>query len=281
MGRIATIGFFDGVHKGHRFLFEQLVRIGASRDLRPLIVTFENHPRSVLQRAAMPHLLTSTAERRELLSAYGEVLMLPFEQIQPLTAEQFMEYLHREQDVQVLLMGYDHRFGSDRLTDPEDYRRLGALNGIEVLTMQQYTDGASHISSTEIRRALERGEIAAANDRLGRLYSLHGEVVHGKGLGRKLGFPTANIHAEPCKLLPKAGVYEVKVRGERLEANGICNIDSNGLIETHIPDYSGDLYGRPIEVQFIRFIRDEQHFASLDALKNQIKADVDSIRRPV
>ena len=135
MLKIATIGFFDGVHKGHRYLFNQLDKIGAERGLSPLIVTFEEHPRVALQSDYMPHLLTTADERRALLSAYGEVLMLSFAEIQTLTAAEFMQRLKDEYAVSVLLMGYDHRFGSDKLKHPQDYRRIGQALGIEVLTM--------------------------------------------------------------------------------------------------------------------------------------------------
>ena len=123
MLKIATIGFFDGVHKGHQFLFEHLRKEADERGLEPLIVTFDTHPRAVLQSDYMPQILTSLPERETLLNRYGEVLVLPFETMQPLTAAEFMKYLHDEQDVSVLLMGYDHRFGSDRLTRIQDYRR--------------------------------------------------------------------------------------------------------------------------------------------------------------
>lgn len=282
MQRVATIGFFDGVHKGHQFLFEHLRALANERGLQPLIITFEEHPRAVLLQDYMPQLLTSLDERRALLSAYGEVVVLPFGEIQPLTAAEFMTRLRDEYEVCTLLMGYDHRFGSDRLKHPQDYRRVGEQCGVEVLTLNEYIDGEWHVSSTEIRAALENGNIAVANELLGRPYSLRGEVVHGKGLGREIGFPTANIIPDaPYKMLPKSGVYVVEVRGERLEARGSCNIDQKGVIEVHIPSFKGDLYGRELEVQFVRFLREERKFDSLNDLREQIKADIDSTLRPV
>jgi len=185
--------------------------------------------------------------------------------------------LKEEYGVEVLLMGYDHRFGSDGLRDPKAYRQVGAAIGIEVLTMEEYQDGTQHVSSTEIRMALEKGDVARAKELLGRPYALFGKVVHGKGLGRTIGFPTANIRlTNPHVITPNAGVYAVKVRGERLEVRGICNIDAKGTIEVHIMDYKGDLYDQPLEIQFERFIREERQFHSLDELQQQIKADVDS-----
>lgn len=298
MGRIATIGFFDGVHKGHRYLFKQLNEEAAARGLKPLIVTFEEHPRTVLQSDYIPKLLSTKEERKALLSAYGEVVMLRFSTIRDLTAEQFMIRLKEEYGVEVLLMGYDHRFGSDGLRNPEDYCRVGAKHGIEVLRMEEYQAGTQHVSSTEIRTALEKGDVERAKELLGRPYALFGKVVHGKGLGRTIGFPTANIEPEePNKIIPMAGVYEVKVSGEWSLVSGewslvkgewslvngewslvkgICNVDAKGTIEVHILDYKGDLYDQPLEIQFERFIREERQFHSLDELQQQIKADVDS-----
>ncbi len=279
MKRIATIGFFDGVHKGHRYLFKQLDKLAAERGLEPLIITFEHHPREVLQSDYMPRLLNTADERRALLSAFGHVQMLPFETIQALTAAQFMELLHTRYNVVVLLMGYDHRFGSDRLKRPQDYRRIGEQMGIEVLTMSEFTEGEWHVSSTEIRSALENGNIAVANDLLGRPYSLRGTVVHGKGLGRTIGFPTANIQpADPHLIIPKTGVYAVQVRTVALEwTPAMLNIDANGIIEVHIPSFQGDLYDQSMEIRFMRFIRDEKQIDSLDALQKQIMEDCSSI----
>ena len=293
MGQIATIGFFDGVHKGHRYLFKQLNEEAAARGLKPLIVTFEEHPRTVLQSDYVPKLLSTKEERKALLSAYGEVVMLRFSTIRDLTAEQFMIRLKEEYGVEVLLMGYDHRFGSDGLRNPEDYCRVGAKQGIEVLRMEEYQDGTQHVSSTEIRTALEKGDVERAKELLGRPYALFGKVVHGKGLGRTIGFPTANIEPEePNKIIPMAGVYEVKVKGERLKDEGVnelanervsglgvrgmCNIDSQGVIEVHLLGYKGNLYGQNLTIQFMQFIRKERQFHSLDELQQQIKADVDS-----
>lgn len=293
MGRIATIGFFDGVHKGHRYLFKQLNEEAAARGLKPLIVTFEEHPRTVLQSDYVPKLLSTKEERKALLSAYGEVVMLRFSTIRDLTAEQFMIRLKEEYGVEVLLMGYDHRFGSDGLRNPEDYCRVGSKQGIEVLRMEEYQDGTQHVSSTEIRTALEKGDVERAKELLGRPYALFGKVVHGKGLGRTIGFPTANIEPEePNKIIPMAGVYEVKVKGERLKDEGVnelanervsglgvrgmCNIDAKGTIEVHLLGYKGNLYGQNLTIQFMQFIRKERQFHSLDELQQQIKADVDS-----
>ena len=252
------------------------------RDLTPLIVTFEQHPRAVLDADYQPRLLTSLEERKAQLSKYGEVLVLPFEQIQPLTAAEFMTWLKEEHEVTTLLMGYDHRFGSDRLKRPQDYRRIGEQCGVEVITLSKYVEGEWHVSSTEIRAALENGNIAVANELLGRPYTLRGRVVHGKGIGRTLGFPTANIEPlDALKVIPKAGVYVALINTPLMDdAPAFVNIDRQGIIEAHIPSFKGDLYEQILKLRFVRFLREERHFTSLEGLKNQIKADIDSSLRP-
>lgn len=282
MKTIATIGFFDGVHTGHQYLFEQLRMEAQERGLEPLIITFAEHPRTALQSDYVPQLLTTLNERKELLMAYGQVEILPFASIQSLTAAEFMQRLHDEYEVSVLLMGYDHHFGSDRLKHPQDYRRIGEQCGVEVKTMSEFVAGEWHVSSTEIRQALETGNIAMANELLGRPYSLSGKVVHGKAVGRQIGFPTANIQpSDPQKIIPRAGVYVVRVNTPTMDnAPAFVNINADGLIEAHIPSFKGDLYDQTLEVRFVRLLREEKHFDTLEELKEQIKADIDSSLRP-
>jgi len=280
--RIATIGFFDGVHKGHQYLFDHLDQLATERGLEALIVTFADHPRRALDADYVPCLLTSLEERRTQLSHYGEVLVLPFETVQPLTAKEFMLLLREEYGVSVLLMGYDHRFGSDRLKHPQDYRRIGEQCGVEVITLGEYSEGEWHVSSTEIRTALENGNIAMATELLGHPYCLRGQVVHGKALGRTIGFPTANISPlDPNKVIPKNGVYLALVNTPTMDDSpSFVNIDKNGLIEVHIPSFKGDLYGQILKIRFVRFLREEKHFESIEELREQIKDDIDSTLRP-
>lgn len=281
MHKIATIGFFDGVHKGHQFLFSHLRTIGEERGLAPLIVTFDDHPRAVLESDYIPQLLTSREEREKQLNQYGEVLMLSFAEVQPLTALEFMTRLRDEYDIAAILMGYDHRFGSDKLKHPQDYRRIGEQCGVEVLTLGEYIENEWHVSSTEIRSALENGNIAMANDLLGHPYVVRGRVVHGKAIGRTIGFPTANIAPlEPHKIIPKSGVYIALVNTPtRDDAPAFVNIDANKLIEVYVPSFKGDLYDQILKIRFVRFLREEKHFDTLEELRAQIKEDVDSILR--
>lgn len=279
--KIATIGFFDGVHKGHQFLFEHLGQLASERGLEPLIVTFEDHPRRALDADYVPRLLTSLEERTAKLNQYGEVLVFPFEAIQPLSAKEFMLRLRDEYGVTALLMGYDHRFGSDRLKHPQDYRHIGEQCGVEVITLSEYTEGEWHVSSTEIRMALETGNIAVANELLGHPYSLRGRVVHGKAIGRTIGFPTANIEPlDPHKVIPKFGVYVALVNTPTMDdAPSFVNINKKGLIEVHIPSFKGDLYNQILKIRFVRFLREEKHFENIEELREQIKDDIDSTLR--
>ncbi|MBQ9427786.1 MAG: bifunctional riboflavin kinase/FAD synthetase [Paludibacteraceae bacterium] len=279
MNKAATIGFFDGVHLGHRFLLAQLRATAEREGLESAVVTFREHPKMLLT-GQSPALLTTTEERLRLLSQTGidHLICLDFAAVQQLTAEAFMRLLHEQYGVDILLMGYDHRFGSDRLTAIDDYIARGEAAGIRVRLQEQAPAGA--VSSTRIRRALQAGHISEANELLGYAYTLSGTVVHGRGLGHQLGFPTANIEPESLKLIPAPGVYATRIS---LSDNNpsITNIGSNPTvgntnttIETHIPDFKGDLYGRHVTLTFLRRIRGEQRFPSLDALRRQIAADI-------
>lgn len=286
MSRIATIGFFDGVHKGHQFLFAQLCSIAEQEELQPLIVTFDQHPRAVLQNDYIPQLITSLEERRALLQQYAEVLVLPFEQIRALTAQQFMSFLKDEYDVQKIVMGYDHRFGADRLSQIQDYRFAAQSIGVEIIKQGEYIDGEWHVSSTEIRQALLNGNVVVANELLGRNYTLNGVVVRGKGIGHTIGFPTANIQPEtPEKIIPKSGVYAVQARTNTSSwMPAILNIGTNPTIgnneqtiELHIPRFDENLYGQQIFVEFTRYIREERRFANISVLREQIEKDISSL----
>ena len=256
------------------------------RHLAPLIVTFRDHPRQVLQMGYQPQLLSSVDERRQLLSQYAPVEFFDFQQIRTLTAGQFMRLLKERHEVDALLVGYDHRFGSDRIQDIEQLQAIGRREGLDVVQAGQFelADNPSvHISSTEIRNAIAEGEIELANRLLGYPYMLTGTVVHGRGIGRTLGFPTANIRLDEArKLLPPPGVYAVRADfGAAHEQPAILNIGTNPTIgenpitiELHIPGLDLDLYGRSLSVHIVRFLRKEQRFESLDELRAQIEEDV-------
>lgn len=314
MERVATIGFFDGVHNGHQWLISHLAEEAHRRGWRPLIVTFDCHPATVLHPEAAPPLLTTTEERVALLrqclgmDAEEGVLVLPFtRELSQLTAREFMCLLHDRHSVRALILGYDHRFGHDRLQSLADYQREGCAVGVEVSqaeirTWSAPTDigGATPCgmeaapdaprtmffdgcSSSSIRRQLLAGDVEGAQRELGRRYSLRGRVVGGFRIGRQLGYPTANIQpASPLKLIPKDGVYEVRCAEERSGAwrRGMLYIGHRPTfgpgersIEVHLFDFQGDLYGTVVEIQFGRFIREERTFDSPEALATQLRCD--------
>lgn len=288
MNLTATIGFFDGVHRGHQYLFSQLRAQAETRHEQPLIVSFGDHPRHVLCPELELGLLMPMPMRRELLSSYGEVLMLDFESVRRDTAEQFLQTLHDRWQVRTLLMGYDHGFGSDHLRGAEAYREVGNRVGVEIVAVNECDDVQMHVSSTAIRNAVTFGDMDKAAEMLGRPYTLVGQVVHGRALGRELGFPTANLALdEPRQLLPRFGVYAVDViLPDEHTYPAIMNVGINPTVgnsapsvEIHIPGYEGDLYNHHISVALKRFIRPEQQFGSLQELKNQIEKDVLQVLR--
>ena len=283
MPRIATIGFFDGVHRGHRFLFAQLNELAHERDLESLIVTFDTHPREVLTGVA-PTMLTTFMERRLLLEVHAHVRVVSFSQVQRLTAEQFMYYLRDEEDVEVLLMGYDHRFGSDQLKGFFEYERVARKVGLQVERAHECLVDNLPVSSTRIRKLLCEGHIEQVNRLLGYSYSLTGVVEHGNGIGAQIGFPTANMCIESAKQLPASGVYTADLQIDGTGYSALVNIGNNPTVgnahisvEVHILNFQGDLYGRSIKVSFKRYIRSERKFASLSELQLQIAKDLQSI----
>ncbi|MBQ0049605.1 MAG: riboflavin biosynthesis protein RibF [Bacteroidales bacterium] len=290
---VATIGFFDGVHRGHCYLIDQLSEWKRQRGfLRSQIVTFAEHPRAVLCSDYVPELLSSAEEKEELLrhTSADSVEMLHFTPaLSKLTARAFMEEILRDKlGVQLLVMGYDHHFGHGGGTW-EDYVRWGKETGIEVvqaLPMPEY--GAEEdrpmprVSSSAIRQLLCQGKVEEASLLLGRRYRLEGIVVGGRQVGREIGFPTANLQLSSKKLLPMKGVYAVRVTLDDGRCyKGMLNIgerptidDSREVsIEVHLLGFSGDLYGRKLALEFFSFLRHEQRFSSREALVEQMEAD--------
>lgn len=291
MSAIATIGFFDGVHKGHRYLFEQLRGYAEQYDERALVFTFLQHPRGVLTHDSPP-LLTTTEERERLLGQFGDVHFFDFAEVQPLTAMQFLDYMADRWKVKHLLMGYNHHFGSDGQMTDEQYAAVAKQVGITIIRALPYSQNDLRPSSTKIRNLLAAGDIQAANRMLGYDYMLSGRVVHGRRIGRQIGFPTANILPDSSKLVPAAGVYKAiaVINGENsgkalsCEKTALVNIGTNPTvgnthqtIEVHIPGFSGDLYNQSLTLRLIDRIREERHFASLDELKKQIQQDLQNI----
>ena len=280
MPKIATIGFFDGVHRGHRFLFAQLQEQARLLNLSPAIYTFREHPKQVLTGEA-PAMLTTYTEREERLRTYGEVHFLDFAQVRHLTAEQFMCYLHEEQGVDVLLMGYDHHFGSDRLKGFSEYEHVGKQIGLRILRAFECLVDSLPVSSSRIRKLLSAARIDQVNRLLGYTYSISGVVEHGNAIGATLGFPTANIRLNSYKQLPASGVYAVSANLDGVEYKALANIGTNPTVgndhvslEVHLLDFQGDLYDKQLTISFLSFLREERRFDSLEELKQQITADI-------
>ena len=303
MNRVATIGFFDGVHLGHQFVIRQVAEEARKRGLEALVVTFDCPPREVVT-GKKCHLLTTLDEKKRLILAAGadRCEILPFTpDFAALSAKDFMlEILKNRLRVEVLMLGYDNHFGHRDPDHPEtfdDYQRYGREMGIEVLKMPPFTTHHPSLTthhpspttqnSTFLRHALREGDISLATELLGRPYSITGLVVHGRGEGHRIGFPTANLAPESvATILPKSGVYAVKVRSkgvkesERKVFSGMMNIgtrptyDGTTLsLEVHLFDFDGDLYGQTLTIDFLRRIRDEQPFESPEALRRQLEKD--------
>ncbi|MDR3261811.1 MAG: riboflavin biosynthesis protein RibF [Tannerella sp.] len=282
---IATVGFFDGVHCGHRFLMEELLRLADGRGLLTAVFTFPVHPRVVLQAGYQPQLLNSFDEKLEHLSATGVdyCAVLDFTPaLAALSAHDFItEILFRQWHVRTLLVGYDHRFGHNRSEGFEQYVTCGAACGMEVLRASSYRQEDGVVSSSKIRRLLSECRVEEAAHRLTYAYRLKGHVVSGYQTGRKLGFPTANIEVDdPFKVWPGMGVYAVWVHLEGVRYQGMLSIGNrptlNGkqvVIEVHLLHFSGIVYRQRIEVEFIRYLRENRKFDSLDALKTQLSED--------
>ena len=288
---VATIGFFDGVHLGHRFLIQQVKVAATQTGWQSSIITFPVHPRQVIQSEFQPQLLSSPEEKIELLASTGvdNCILLPFtRELSQLTAYEFMQLLYDKYKVRMLVIGYDHRFGHNRAETFEDYCRYGRELGIHIMQASAYTQEQDKVSSSAIRRALQTGDIRTATKFLGYHYYLEGTVVDGYKVGRKIGFPTANLRVDfPYKLIPSIGVYAVCVYVNGGKYKGMLNIGyrptiNNGTdlsIEVHILDFQGDIYHQKMRIEFIEFLRPEEKFNSVDELILQMQKDKeDTIR---
>lgn len=276
MAVVAT-GFFDGVHLGHRRVISALVSSARERAEEAIVVTFATHPRAVLQQDARTlRLLSSPAEKAAMLKSLGvdRVEVLDFTRdFSRMKAEEYLQDIVRDRlGGTAVLLGYDNRLGSDQLS-PEQLRPLAGRLGMDVVIVPpERLDGDIIVSSTKIRAALSEGRVGDAAAMLGYEYPVSGVVVSGKQLGRKIGFPTANMQLyEPLKLIPGRGVYlsEVETLGRRFY--GMTNVGD--IIETNIFDFSEDIYGLDITVKFKKRLRDGKRLNSVEELKAQLTCD--------
>lgn len=286
-----TIGTFDGVHIGHRKILEKVINHAKDANLKSAVLTFFPHPRMVLQKDADIKLLNTLDEKQMILAKMGlDVLVIhPFTiAFSRLTATEFVrDLLVNSLKSKKIIIGYDHRFGRNRTANITDLIAFGNILDFSVEEIKAQEIEEVSVSSTKIRKALEAGDVATANAYLGYEYMLTGIVKKGKGLGRKLNFPTANLTIdEPYKLIPKTGAYAVKSLLNGKEIYGMMNIGYNPTvngkfksIEIHFFDFKDDLYDRTIQVDMLYRLRDEKKFGSLEALKEQLAKDKETSLR--
>lgn len=286
---VATIGMFDGVHGGHRFVLRHVCDYAKAHQIASTVITFDRHPREVVQTGWSLQLLTTFEERMRLLEETGvdRCVVLPFtKEMAALSARDFMQMMVERLGVKVLLTGYDNRFGHNRSETFDDYMRYGNELGMEVkgLPPTPSEERGNHVSSSMVRRLLEKGDAKEAARCLTYPYSITGRVVKGEHVGTRLGFPTANLQVDdPHKMIPAAGVYAVRCMmddGRSKMYKGMMNIGTRPTfgahaqtLEAHILDYEGDLYGQTVTVSFMERLRDERRFDNEEELISQLKVD--------
>ena len=287
-GTVATVGTFDGIHRGHQAVLREVVRRAGLRV--SLLVTFDPHPLEVLNPSAAPRLLTLSDEKRVLAATVGvgRVEVVAFTpELARLAPEEFVRGILRARfGMEELVLGYDHGFGRGRAGDVDMVRRLAQEDGFAMEVVAAVTDDGHPISSSLIRTAVAHGDLASAERGLGRPYSLRGVVERGAGRGRTIGVPTINLTPpDPRKLLPPDGVYVVRVGIDGTRYGGMMNqgprptfgVDARGL-EAHLFDFAGDLYGATVTVEWVRRLRDTRTFPSRQALVDQIERDAIAAR---
>ena len=282
---VVTIGTFDGVHIGHQKIIKKLIKKALGKNLISVVLTFFPHPRMVLHQNSDIKLLNTISERKEILSALGldYIYVKEFTKVfADLSAREFVKTILVDKlHVKHVIIGYDHQFGKNRSANIDDLKRFGAEFGFQVeeISAQELEDVA--VSSTKIRTSLNSGDIQTANAFLGYAYYINGTVVKGKGFGKKMEFPTANIHVdETYKLIPKNGVYVVSSSYRGKSVYGMMNIGMNPTfegdkktIEAHFFNFNEDLYNQHLKITFLDRLRDEHKFESVEALIAQLRQD--------
>jgi riboflavin kinase/FMN adenylyltransferase len=286
--RAVAIGVFDGLHIGHQAILERARLAAGELAGSSLVLTFEPTPKEFFSPATAPPRLTRFRERFELLEALGmdELFCAKFGAVRDLTPRAFIDdLLVAKLRARHVVVGDDFRFGADRSGTVAELRALGARHGLAVTEVPPVFFNGERVSSTAIREALKRGDLTTARGMLGRDYSISGRVVRGLGLGRKLGFPTANVHLKRIQA-PIDGIFAARVTGLGPEAlDGVASVGTRPtvgggtpLLEVLIFDFDRDIYGRYITVHFVKRLREERHFADLEALKRQMHVDVAAAR---
>jgi riboflavin kinase/FMN adenylyltransferase len=291
---VLTVGSFDGVHLGHRKVIDRLKKIAKRNKGESVIFTFSPHPRLVLnkQKGSL-RLLTTLNEKIELLEKAGidHLIIFPFtKEFSELSYTDFVRIiLVKQLNIHTLVVGHDHRFGKDRKGDFEMLQGLSMAFNFQLEQLDALISDDIRVSSTKIRESLENGTIAKANKHLGYPFSLHGTVVEGQKLGRKIQFPTANIEAsDPHKIIPGFGVYAVKLLIDGTAHQGMLNIGTrptinnnadNRSIEVHLFDFNQDIYNKQVELKFISRVREEKKFGSIDGLRTQLELDKVNVKK--
>ncbi|RAV27597.1 riboflavin biosynthesis protein RibF [Sinomicrobium soli] len=282
---VVTIGTFDGVHVGHRKILERLIESARANNLKSTLLTFFPHPRMVLQQDADIKLINTLDEKIAILEKSGleQLIIYPFtREFSRLTAIEFVrDIIVDKLRARKVIIGYDHRFGRNRTATIKDLREYGETYEFDVEEIGVEEVDAVSVSSTKIRRALEEGDMETANQYLGYDFMLTGEVVKGKGLGKQMRYPTANLHiAETYKLIPAKGVYVVKSEIDDRVVYGMMNIGFNPTvngdrqsIEIHFFDFDRDIYGKKIRIDMLKRLRDEVRFDSVESLTLQLHKD--------
>jgi riboflavin kinase/FMN adenylyltransferase len=291
---VATIGIFDGVHMGHRFILDHLKAQAEAHGGETVVVTLWPHPRIVLNKELHEFKLLHTRHEkiREMEgNGIDHLVVVPFDkEIASLTACDFVQkYLVERLGIEVLLLGYDNRFGKDRKGDPDGLRMCAEKNRFSIEKLPEYQSSYGTVSSTNIRESILKGDLESAANMLGYQYYLSGTIVEGNHIGRKMGFPTANIHPlDPNKLIPMNGVYAIhaELRGETYK--GMLNIGFRPTIdsamavktvEAHLFGASGDFYDEEVVIHFVKRVRDEMRFSGLEALKQQLQKDKITVQK--
>lgn len=294
MKKAVTIGTFDGVHRGHKLVLDTLKAEAAKRGLQPVAMTFDRHPLELIAPDRAPGNLMSVKRKSELIRGEGvEPIVLPFtEKLRQMRVYEWLEYIHRKYEVELLVAGYDNTFGSDGIDlTIADYRDIGNAVGIEVISAPE----VEGVSSSAVRKAVKRGDIVEARNLLGHLPELEGKVMPGFHVGHEIGFPTANLQIVPGTVIPAVGVYAAKAFvdddldakaamvniGYRPTFQGTGQSSGQLTVEAHIIGYDEDLYNRNVRLEIVDRLRDEKKFGSIVDLVKQLKRDKEETLRRV
>ena len=283
---VITIGTFDGVHIGHQKIIKRLVKNARKHNMRAVVLTFFPHPRMVLQKDTNIKMINTIDERSQLLEQLGVDLLVVKKFTKKFSRLSAFDYVRdllvNQLQAKRIIIGYDHHFGRNRAANIDDLKEFGDTFDFKVVEISAQEIDEVAVSSTKIRKALQEGDLITANTYLGYDFMLNGKVVKGKGIGKKLDFPTANLEIEETyKLVPKNGVYVISSQMKKRKVFGMMNIGTNPtfnegndrFIEINFFDFNKDIYGKKIQVNILNRLRDEQKFDSVDALKVQLNKD--------